>query len=461
MKEASNQMKEILGRQKQYFLGDHTYEIHRRKVHLRQLKQLLQENESRIAEAMCLDFGKSYFEVISNELGLVYSEISMILKRLSRWSRPDRPPTSLLNLPGKSCVYPIPYGNVLVISPWNYPVQLALTPVASAIAAGNTVILKPSEITAHTSGLLAELINTAFPQELLYVRQGGIPETTELLELHFDKIFFTGSTKVGRIVMKAAAEHLTPVTLELGGKNPVIVLPDCDLSRTAQRLVWGKFHNGGQACVAPDHIYVHESIRDALLEEVKKHIKKMFNGNAKNGESFPRIVNISNFDRLQKLIDPTKCVVGGKGDRDALFIEPTVMTGVDITDAVMQQEVFGPVMPILSYRDLDTLLGELKERPSPLALYIFTGEMRLAKKIQSTFRSGTGMINDTVVHFVNGTTPFGGMGESGMGSYHGKAGFECFSHRKTVLRKPTWFELWVKYPPYTKLKLKIVKLFLR
>ena len=461
MEERSIHMKEILGRQKQYFLGDHTHDIYRRKVHLRQLKQLLQENESRIAEAMCLDFGKSYFEVISNELGLVYSEISMILKRLSRWSRPDRPPTSLLNLPGKSCIYPIPYGNALVISPWNYPVQLALTPVASAIAAGNTVILKPSEITAHTSGLLAELINTAFPQELLYVRQGGIPETTELLELHFDKIFFTGSTKVGRIVMKAAAEHLTPVTLELGGKNPVVVLPDCDLSRTAQRLVWGKFHNGGQACVAPDHIYVHESIREELLEEVKKHIKKMFNGDAKNGESLPRIVNPSNYDRLQKLIDPSKCVVGGKGDRDALFIEPTVMTGVEITDPVMQEEVFGPVMPMLSFRDLDTLLGELKERPSPLALYIFTGDMRLAKEIQSTFRSGTGMINDTVVHFVNGTTPFGGMGESGMGSYHGKAGFESFSHRKTVLRKPTWFELWVKYPPYTKLKLKIVKLFLR
>lgn len=461
MVKASINMKEILGRQKQYFLGDHTHDIHRRKKHLRQLKQLLQENESRIAEAMCLDFGKSYFEVISNELGLVYSEISMILKRLSRWSGPERPLTSLLNLPGKSCVYPVPYGNVLVISPWNYPVQLALTPVVSAIAAGNTVILKPSEITSHTSGLLAELINTAFPPELLYVREGGIPETTELLELHFNKIFFTGSTKVGRIVMKAAAEHLTPVTLELGGKNPVIVLPDCDLSRTAQRLVWGKFHNGGQACVAPDHVYVHDSIRDQLVEEVKKHIKKMFNGDARNGESLPRIVNPSNYDRLLKLIDPAKCVVGGQGDRDALFIEPTVMKGVEITDPVMQEEVFGPIMPILNFRDLGTLLDELKQRPSPLALYIFTGDMRLAKKIQSTFRSGTGMINDTVVHFVNGTTPFGGMGESGMGSYHGKAGFECFSHRKTVLRKPTWFELPVKYPPYTRLKLKIVKLFLR
>jgi aldehyde dehydrogenase (NAD+) len=454
-------VREIFGNQQQYFLEDHTQDIRTRKKHLGHLKRLLREHESRIADAVHKDFGKAYFEVMSNELGLVYSEISTVMRKLSRWSRPERPPTSLLNLPGKSCVYPIPYGNVLVIAPWNYPVQLALIPVVSAIAAGNTVILKPSEVTVHTSGLLAELINAAFPPELLFVRQGGVPETTELLELPFNKIFFTGSPQVGRIVMKAAAEHLTPVTLELGGKNPVIVLPDCDLSRTAQRLVWGKFHNGGQACVAPDHIYVHESIHDALISEIRRKVGRHFNGNARSEESFPRIINASNFDRLQKLIDPSKSVVGGKGDREALFIEPTVMTGVDHTDPVMQEEVFGPVMPVLSYRDLDALLTTLKQRPSPLALYLFTRNKKLAKEIQSTFRSGTGMINDTVVHFINGTTPFGGIGESGMGSYHGRAGFECFSHRKTVLRKPNWFELWVKSPPYTKMKLIIVRLFLR
>ncbi|MEX2370743.1 MAG: aldehyde dehydrogenase family protein, partial [Bacteroidales bacterium] len=452
---------ELITLQKNYFLQGNTMPVSKRKETLKKLKSLIRENEALIAEAVWNDFRKSYFEVLSNETGLVYAEISKFLKRMNRWSRPLRSRTSLANLPGKSRVYSVPFGNVLVIGSWNYPVQLALIPVVSALAAGNTVILKPSELTSHTSGLLARIINETFSPKLFHVIEGGKQETTEILKNRFDKIFFTGSTAVGRIIMKAAAEHLTPVTLELGGKNPAIVLPDCNLAMTAKRLVWGKFHNGGQACVVPDHIYVHESVRDRLIEEVMKNIQKIFNGDPKRSEGLPRIINDANYDRLMKLINPEKTILGGNGERDELYIEPTVMQGVTAEDAVMQEEIFGPVMPFLDYSDLDALLVRLKNEPSPLAFYLFTKNLRLARKIQREFRSGGGMINDTVVHFVNGNTPFGGVGDSGMGSYHGRAGFECFSHRKTVLTKPTWFELWVKYPPFTKLKLRIVRAILR
>jgi len=444
----------IVQSQKAYFLEGKTMSLASRKENLKKLKALLKQNEDKIAAAVYKDYKKSYFEVIENELSLTYVEISLALKKLRYWSKPFRTGPSIVNIPANCRIYPQPYGNVLCISPWNYPVQLALIPIVSALVAGNTVILKPSEISSHTSDILAEIINFNFPSELIYVQSGGIRETQELLNLKFDKIFFTGSTEVGRIVMLAAAKYLTPVTLELGGKNPVIIMPDCNLKRTAQRLVWGKFHNGGQACVAPDHFYVHEDIKEELLEEVKKNINKMYNGKAIESEALPRIINQKNYNRLMGLIDQQKVIVGGEGNKDELFIEPTVMTNVNENDAIMQEEVFGPLMPFLSYENLDELLVKLKQKPSPLALYLFTSNLRLARKIHKEFRTGGGMINDTVVHFVNASTPFGGIGDSGMGSYHGRAGFETFSHRKTVIKKPTWFELWVKYPPYHSYKLK-------
>lgn len=461
MAASSPGMTDILTKQRKHFQENSILDIASRKEYLHALRSMLKSNEDEIADAVYKDFGKSYFEVMENEIGLVYSEIRTALKNLKRWARPKRVGTSLSNIPGQSRIYPLPYGNVLIIAPWNYPVQLALIPTVSALAAGNTVILKPSELTANTSSLLAKLINETFPAEVLFVQEGGIEETTELLKLKFDKIFFTGSTKVGRIVMKAAAEHLSPVTLELGGKNPVIVLPDCDIKMTAKRLVWGKFHNGGQACVAPDHVYVHDSIKAELMKEVKKRIEIMFGNDPKNSEALPRIINTANYDRAMQLIDQKKVILGGKGERDLKFIEPTVMDNVERSDKVMEDEVFGPIMPFLSFTDLHNLLSDLRKDPSPLAFYIFTKDIRQAKRIQREFRSGGGMINDTVVHFVNGTTPFGGLGESGLGSYHGKYGFECFTHRKAVLKKPLWFELWVKYPPYTKTKLRIIKTILR
>jgi len=432
-----------------------------RKENLLKLRALLKQNEDKIAAAVFEDYQKSYFEVMENELGLVYVEITMALKKLRKWSKPLRPAPGIVNVPANCRVYPQPFGNVLCISPWNYPVQLALIPIVSALAAGNTVILKPSEISSHTSLVLTKLINEAFPLEILYSQYGGVKETQELLSFRFDKIFFTGSTEVGRVVMKAATKYLTPLTLELGGKNPVIVLPDCDLKRTAQRLVWGKFHNGGQACVAPDHIYVHKDIEQELLAEVRRNVEKTFNGNAAESEAFPRIISKNHYNRLMKLIPRDKVLMGGSGNEANLFIEPTIIGSVSEDDAIMQEEVFGPLMPFLTFENLDELMVNLKQKPSPLALYVFSKNLKLARKIQKEIRSGGGMINDTVVHFVNASTPFGGFGESGMGNYHGRAGFETFSHRKTVIKKPTWFELKVKYPPYTTSKMKLIKLILR
>ena len=295
---------------------------------------------------------------------------------------------------------------------------------------------------------------------MFFVKQGGISETTALLKEHFDKIFFTGSSRVGRIVMKAAAEHLTPVTLELGGKNPVIVMPDCKLKKTAKRLVWGKYHNNGTACVSPDHIYVHEDIKDALINEIIKSIDFLYKGDPENSPILPRMINETHFNRVLSLIEPEKVVAGGASDREDLFIEPTVLDGITEDDAVMKEEVFGPVMPLLTYRDLNHLKEKLKNQPTPLVLYIFTRNIRAAKRIMKEIPTGGGMINDVLLQFINMNTPFGGLGESGMGNYHGKAGFEAFSHYKTILHKPMWFDLYLKYPPYRKINLRVLRAFL-
>jgi aldehyde dehydrogenase (NAD+) len=300
-------------------------------------------------------------------------------------------------------------------------------------------------------------LNSNFPKELIHVVEGGVEETTELLKLKFDKIFFTGSTQVGRIVMRAAAEQLTPVTLELGGKNPVIVMPDCNLKRTAQRIAWGKLHNNGQACVSPDHLYVHESIKDELIREIGKHMDRITESDPKGSPLLPRIVNERNFDRVMALIDPTKVVFGGSSDRSEYYIEPTIMDGVEPDDPVMQEEVFGPLLPVLSYSKLEELVESLKTQPAPLVLYIFTRKRRLAEKIMRELASGGGMINEVVMHFINMNAPFGGVGASGMGNYHGRAGFIDFSHHKTIMIKPMWFELFLKYPPHRKIYLRIYR----
>ncbi|MCK4746286.1 MAG: aldehyde dehydrogenase family protein, partial [Bacteroidales bacterium] len=423
----------------------------------RKLHDLLLTNERILADAIYQDFKKSFYLTVENELSLPYGEINRAIRKLKKWSGSRFFRTNLVNFPASSRTIPVPYGVSLVIGPWNYPYMLALVPVISSMAAGNTVILKPSEVSFHASKALADLINANFPSELFYVQEGGVDETTELLQHKFDKIFFTGSSQVGRIVMKAAAEHLTPVTLELGGKNPVIVMPDCRLKKTARRLTWGKYHNNGTACVSPDHVYVHEDIKDQLIKEVRKNIVSIYGEDPRQSPALPRMINEKHFDRVMSLIEGGNVVAGGNGDRKDLYIEPTVLDGVEPGDAVMQDEVFGPVMPLLTYNNLDELLGRLKKQPAPLVLYIFTGNVRKARKIVKEIPSGGGMINDTVLLFINMNTPFGGLGESGMGSYHGKAGFEAFSHYKTILNKPTWFDLYLKYPPYRKFNLRIIR----
>ncbi|MEN8228624.1 MAG: aldehyde dehydrogenase family protein [Bacteroidota bacterium] len=450
-------MKELIESQRSYFLAGHTRSVSTRKQTLRKLHDLLLTNEKLLADAIYKDFRKSFMVTVENELSLPYGEINVAIRRLNRWSRPHFQLTNLSNFPARSRSIPVPFGVTLIIGPWNYPYMLSLIPVISSLAAGNTVVLKPSEITSNASAALARIINTNFPKELLHVQEGGVEETTRLLKQKFDKIFFTGSTQVGRIVMKAAAEHLTPVILELGGKNPVIVLPDCNLKRTAQRIAWGKLHNNGNACVAPDHLYVHEEIKDALLEEIKKQMERITDSDPKNSPLLPRMVNEQHFDRVMGLIDPRKVVMGGTGDRSDLYIEPTIMDGVAPGDKVMQEEVFGPVLPVLTFNDLDKLLETLKTQPSPLALYIFTRKIRKARKILNEMPSGGGMINEVVMHFINMNAPFGGIGESGMGHYHGKPGFNAFSHHKTIMIKPLWFELFLKYPPHRKIYLRIYR----
>lgn len=450
-------MNELIESQRSYFREGHTRSLKTRKEMLWKLHTLILENEALLAEAIYKDFKKSHLVTVENELSLPLGEINVAIRNLGKWSRSKRRLTNLSNFPASTRSVPVPFGVTLVIGPWNYPYMLSLIPAISALAAGNTVVLKPSEITAHASVALATLINSNFPRELFFVQEGGVEETTALLAQKFDKIFFTGSTRVGKIVMKAAAEHLTPVTLELGGKNPVIVMPDCNLKRCAQRIAWGKLHNNGNACVSPDHVYVHEDIKDALIEEIKKNLLRVAGPDPRTSPLIPRMVDKRNFDRVVGLIDPEKVVVGGSSDRSDLYIEPTVMDGVTNEDAIMKDEVFGPVLPILTYNILDSLIDTLKTQAAPLVLYIFSRNIRKAKKIMSEIPSGGGMINEVVMHFVNMNAPFGGVGDSGMGNYHGRAGFEAFSHSKTVMIKPTWFELFLKYPPHYKINLRIYR----
>ncbi len=450
-------MMELMASQRKYFLAGHTKPISERKKNLRKLHDLLLNNESLLTEAIYKDFKKPALVTVENELSLPYGEINSAIRNLRRWSRSRWRLTNLANFPARTRTNPVPYGVTLVIGPWNYPFMLSLIPMISALAAGNTVILKPSELTSHSSAVMAELINSNFPEELIHVVEGGVEETTELLKLKFDKIFFTGSTHVGRIVMRAAAEQLTPVTLELGGKNPVIVMPDCNLKRTAQRIAWGKLHNNGQACVSPDHLYVHESIKEQLIQEIGLQMDRITGSDPKGSPLLPRMVNERNFDRVIGLIDPEKVVVGGSSDRSECYIEPTIMDRVSPDDPVMQEEIFGPLLPVLSYNNLEELVESLKLQEAPLVLYIFTRKRRLAERIMKEVASGGGMINEVVMHFINMNAPFGGVGASGMGSYHGRAGFKDFSHHKTIMIKPMWFELFLKHPPHRKIYLRIYR----
>ncbi|MCT8339888.1 aldehyde dehydrogenase [Flavobacteriaceae bacterium TK19130] len=448
-------MQDIFRVQRSFFNAGKTRPISFRIQKLKELKALLQENEAVLYEEIYKDFKKSEFETYTNELVLLYHEIKIAINNLKSWTQRKTVSTGMVNLPGKSYIIPEPLGVALIIGAWNYPYQLSLAPLVPAIAAGNTVILKPSELPKHTSAIMAKLINNHFDPGFIKVVEGGIPETTELLKLDFDKIFFTGSPKVGTIVYEAAAKNLTPVTLELGGKSPAFISADCDLKLTVKRLVWAKFLNAGQTCIAPDYVMVEEKIHDDFVEKCMAEIKKV-DYSFKNG-NYVQIINKDNVDRLQKMIDPAKVVYGGAVEREDRFIEPTLMTNCSLTDTVMQAEIFGPILPILKYSSLSEAIKKVAQLPKPLSCYVFTKNKSVRNEILSKVSFGGGAVNDAVMHISNSELPFGGVGQSGMGNYHGEAGFKAFSHYKSILQKTNWFELPLKYPPYSKSKLKWIK----
>lgn len=448
-------MEETVQNQHEYFRRNITKDVEFRKAQLKKLHRILTENEAKLNAAIYADFKKSAFDNFTNEMSLILHDIKDALKNLKRWSRRKKVSTNLINFPATSYIIPEPLGVTLVIGAWNYPYQLSLSPCVAALAAGNTVILKPSELSAETSRVMAELINTNFDPEYFKVVEGGVEETTALLDQKFDKIFFTGSTTVGKIIYKAAAEQLTPITLELGGKSPAFVLKDCHLKMTVKRLVWAKFLNAGQTCISPDYVLVDAAIHDEFIQLVKAEIEK--SKYATENDNYVQIINDKNLERLAELIKGTNLVHGGTIDREKRTIEPTVITNVSFNDPVMQEEIFGPIMPIIPFTDLGAAIDQVKALPKPLACYAFTRKSSSKEKILHEVSFGGGGINEAVMHITNGNLPFGGVGNSGIGAYHGEYGFNTFSHHKSVMDKPNWFELNLKYYERTPGKLKWVR----
>ena len=446
---------DILQQQKTFFNGHATKDLNFRKAQLQKLKKVVKSNEKLLYDAIYQDFGKSEFETFGTEISFVYKDIDYYLKNLKSFAKPKSVLTNIVNQMGSSKIVFEPLGNCLVIGAWNYPYQLTLTPVIAAIAAGNTCMIKPSELPENTMKAMAKLINENFDPQFLYVVEGGVEETTAILKLRFDKIFFTGSPRVGKIVYKAAAEHLTPVTLELGGKSPAFVTEKADLQIAAKRIVWGKFINAGQTCVAPDYLYVAENIKAKFLKVLIEEIKKR--NYTDNVDHYCKIINERNFDRLEKMIDREKVVFGGETNREKKYISPTVLDHVTWEDLVMQEEIFGPILPILTYKNLETAMQTVVEGEKPLSAYLFSNDAKEQELFTEKLSFGGGCINDTLMHLSNDRLPFGGVGNSGIGHYHGKFGFEAFSHQKAILKKSNYLEPELKYPPYSDAKLNILK----
>lgn len=423
---------------------------------LKSLKKEIVNREQDIFDALYKDFKKSPFETYLSENGLVLAEINLAIKNLKKWSKPQRVKSPKLLFPSKSYIYKSPYGTVLGITPWNYPFELALNPLIMAIAAGNTVVLKPSELTPNTSQLVADIIKKTFPIEVATVIQGGIETSTELLKQNWDYIFFTGSVPVGKIIAQAAAKHLTPITLELGGKTPCIIDETANLKLTAKRLIWGKFFNGGQTCIAPDYLLVKSSIKNKLIPLLKHEIDIAYR-DVKNSEDYPRIINKKNFLRLTSLLNgEEKIIYGGEIDENELYLSPTLIDEPALGSKLMNDEIFGPLLPILSYnteKDLESIIWNYKK---PLALYIFSNNKVFIKNTIEKFSFGGGVINDTLIHYGNQNLPFGGIGASGIGAYHGKYGFDTFTHNKPIVKRENWIDPPIRYAPY-KGKLKLLK----
>jgi len=436
----------LLHRQKSFFRTNQTKSLSFRLDALRKLRQAIIRYEQELLRALKEDLHKSEFEAYTTEIGILLEEIRFTSKHLPAWVKPRKVKTPFTHIGSKSYIYPEPYGVALILSPWNYPFQLAVSPLIGAIAAGNCAVIKPSELTPSTSGVLAKLIAETFPEEFISVVQGGIETSQALINERFDYLFFTGSVSVGKLIMEAAAKHLTPVTLELGGKSPCIVHADANLKLAAKRMVWGKFINAGQTCVAPDYLYVHKQIKDEFLRHVKNAIRELYGEDVIGSGTFSRIISERHFNRLCSLLNDGTILIGGKTDKANLLLEPTVVDGITWDHNVMQEEIFGPILPVLEYTDLSQVVAEIQDRPKPLALYIFSDNKKVQTHIIDSISFGGGCINDTLFHVSSPYLPFGGVGESGIGAYHGKGSFDTFSHEKSILKQTTLFDIRLRYP---------------
>jgi len=453
---------DIFQKQKSFFHTLKTRDLDFRLLQLKTLYEALNHYEKKISEAMFADLKRSRPLTYYSEIGMSLKSISLTMKNLKRWTKPKKVKASWDLYPLSKCwVQFEPLGQTLLISPWNYPITLTMGPLTAAISAGNTAILKPSELSSHVSQVIAEMIGHFFDEEYITVFQGDKEVATELLELPFDHIMYTGGTAVGKIVMQAAAKNLTPVTLELGGKSPTIVDKDIDLVKTARRIVMGKFINCGQTCIAPDHVYAHESIVDDLIIEIKNCIFNFFGEDPKNSPDYGKIINNKHFSRICSYLNEGKVIAGGASDEAQQYIEPTLMTDFSNDASILEEEIFGPILPIFTYTDLDHVLKQIRVQPKPLALYLFSNDKNIQHKVLSETSSGGVAINDTITQFISMNLPFGGVGNSGMGRYHGKYGFETFSHHRAVLRQTNMIDLKMKYPPVTEKTVNTLKYILK
>ena len=435
-------------------------DIKHRKESLIKLLHVITKHEEAIIKALNDDFKKPAFEAVLTETNYVISDLKETIKNIDSWAKPKKVWSSLLNFPSSDYIYSEPYGNVLILSPWNYPFQLALCPLVAAVAAGNKVTLKPSELTPNTATIISKIISETFPVKEVVVITGDATIAADLLKKRWDYIFFTGSVGVGKIVAKAAAENLTPVTLELGGKSPCIVDETANLELSARRIVWGKIINAGQTCVAPDYILVHHKMKDTLVKFIIKEIEKALGTNPEESPDYARIINLKNWQRQLSLIEGQKIIYGGQASENSLYLAPTLLDEPRMDSLVMTEEIFGPILPILSYEsenDIDKIISSFEK---PLALYLFSQNKSFIDTVLQKYSFGGGCINDTVIHLVNNRLPFGGVGNSGMGAYHGKLSFDIFSHKKAIVKRGTWLDLPLRYAPYAD-KLKTIKKVLK
>ncbi|MBN1499755.1 MAG: aldehyde dehydrogenase [Spirochaetes bacterium] len=453
-------IQQVMENHRRYFSTYVTKDVKFRIEMLKKLKAAIQKNEKKIAAALFADLGKSEFEAYETETGIILEELSVFIRKLKKWSRPEKVSTAITHFPSKSFISPEPFGTVLIMSPWNYPFQLLMAPLIGAIAAGNCAVLKPAHYSEKTSDIISDIISQTFPEEYISVFKGGREINQQLLAEKYDYIFFTGGAVLGKIVMKSAAENLTPLTLELGGKSPCIVDKSVNIKIAAKRIVWGKFLNTGQTCVAPDYLLVHKAVKTKLIEQMKLAITGYFGNDPHESPDYPRIITDKQCARLIGLLKDGDALCGGNYIEKEKYIAPTILDNVSPDSEIMSDEIFGPILPIIDWEKTEDMIKFINDRPKPLAFYLFTRSNKFRDEVLKKASFGGGCINDTIVHLANPNLPFGGVGFSGMGKYHGKASFDLFSNRRSILQKSTLIDLPIRYAPY-KGKMKIIKMFLK